>query len=125
MLNRWRRRGWLAATALMTFPPALLAQTEVLTWHNDAARTGQNLVETILTPANVKSVTFGVLFTLSVDGLVDAQPLYVPSVAIPSQGTHNVLYVVTENDSLYAFDADNGTQLYQKSLFLTGEQASD
>jgi hypothetical protein len=125
MLNL--RRSWLqvAAGALLAFPSALRAQSGVLTWHNDAARTGQNLLETILTPANVKSASFGKLFTLSVDGKVDAQPLYVPSVAIPSQGTHNVLYVVTENDSVYAFDADTGTSLWQVSLLLNGETPSD
>ena len=88
-------RLWLpvAGGAILAFPSLLRAQDAVLTWHNDAARTGQNLVETVLTPANVNSAEFGKLFTLSVDGKVDAEPLYVPSLAIPSQGTHNVLYV--------------------------------
>jgi hypothetical protein len=72
---------------------------QVLTWHNDSARTGQNLQETILTPANVNSATFGRLGTLTVDGKVDAQPLYVPGVNIPNQGVHNVLYVATEHGS--------------------------
>jgi hypothetical protein len=122
MLNL--KRSWLqvAAGALLAFPSVLRAQSGVLTWHNDAARTGQNLLETILTPANVNSASFGKLFTLSVDGKVDAQPLYVASVTIPSQGTHNVLYVVTENDSVYAFDADTGTELWKVSLLLSGEQ---
>jgi hypothetical protein len=118
------KRSWLhvAASPLLAFPSALLAQSGVLTWHNDAARTGQNLLETILTPANVNSAIFGKLFTLSVDGKVDAQPLYVPSLTLPSLGTHNVLYVVTENDSVYAFDADKGNQLWKVSLLLSGEQ---
>ncbi len=124
MLSFKQRWFEVVAGAFLAFPSALSAQTGVLTWHNDAARTGQNLTETILTPVNVSFSTFGKLFTLSVDGLVDAQPLYVPSVTIPSQGTHNVLYVVTENDSLYAFDADSGTQLYKQPLVI-GEQASD
>ncbi len=117
-------RLWLAVAggAILAFPSLLRAQDAVLTWHNDAARTGQNLVETILTPANVNSAEFGKLFTLSVDGKVDAEPLYVPSLAIPSQGTHNVLYVATEHDSVYAFDADTGTQLWKVSLLLSGEQ---
>jgi hypothetical protein len=125
MLNP--KRLWLrvAAGVLLAFPSALRAQNGVLTWHNDAARTGQNLLETILTPANVNSASFGRLFTLSLDGKVDAQPLYVPSLAIPSQGTHNVLYVVTENDSVYAFDADTGASLWHASLLLSGEQPSD
>jgi hypothetical protein len=111
----------LAAAALLTFPLALRAQTGVLTWHNDAARSGQNLLETVLTPTNVNANSFGKLFTLSVDGKVDGQPLYVPNLTISSQN-HNVLYVVTENDSVYAFDADTGTQLWQVSLLLGGEQ---
>jgi hypothetical protein len=101
------------------------AQPSVLTWHNDSSRTGQNLQETILTPTNVKSSTFGKLFVMNVDGKVDAQPLYVPSVTIPGQGVHNVLYVVTEHDSAYAFDADNGTQLWKVSALGAGETTSD
>src|SRR5450432_2855167 len=103
----------------------LYAQPSVLTWHNDNARTGQNLQETILTPANVNSATFGKLFTLAVDGKVDAQPLYVPGLTIPGQGVHNVLYVATEHDSVYAFDADGGALLKQVSLLGTNEVPSD
>src|SRR6476646_3214687 len=77
----------------------------VLTWHNDNARTGQNLFETQLTPANVRSGQFRKLCSYSVDGLVDAQPLYVPRVEVPGRGTHNVAYIATEMDSIYAFDA--------------------
>lgn len=104
---------------------ALHGQVGVLTWHNDNARTGQNLSETILTPANVNSTTFGRLATISVDGKVDAQPLYVPALTIPGQGTHNVLYVATENDSLYAFDADNFSQLLHVTLLGANEVPSD
>jgi hypothetical protein len=100
-------------------------QVSVSTWHNDNARTGQNLQETALTLTNVNSATFGMLFALSVDGKVDAQPLYVPSVNIPGLGARNVLYVVTENDSAYAFDADNGTQYWHTSLLGTDETPSD
>ena len=103
----------------------LFGQASVLTWHNDNARTGQNLQETILTPANVKVSTFGRLFVIGVDGKVDAQPLYVPSVTIPGQGVHNVLYVETEHDSAYAFDADNGALLKHVSLLPNGETPSD
>jgi hypothetical protein len=78
----------------------------VLTQHNDLARTGQNLSETILTPSNVKPKTFGKLFSYPVDNQVYAQPLYVPNVAIAGMGTRNVLYVATEGDTLFAFDAD-------------------
>ena len=86
--------------------PRLAAQA-VMTWHNDAARTGQNLTETLLSPSNVNSTSFGLLFTLPVDGKMDAEPLYVPSLTISSVA-HNVVYVATENDTIYAFDADTG-----------------
>lgn len=98
---------------------------DVLTWHNDKARTGQNLKEKILKPSNVNSTTFGLLFTLAVDGVVDAQPLYASAVPIPGKGTHNTLFVATEHDSVYAFDADNGALLWQVSLLKPGETPSD
>ncbi len=120
-LRRKGTLGWMAAV----FAAALQAQPNVLTWHNDNARTGQNLQETMLSPANVNASTFGKLFTLGVDGKVDAQPLYVPSLTIQGQGLHNVLYVVTEHDSVYAFDADNGALLKQVSLFGVNETPSD
>ena len=88
------------------------AQTSILTQHYDNNRTGQNTAETILTTSNVNSSTFGKLFWIPVDGYVYAQPLYVPSVTIPGKGIHNVLYIATEHDSLYAVDADNGAPLW-------------
>jgi len=78
----------------------------VLTWHNDNARTGQNRQETTLTPANVNSKHFGKLFSYPIRGQALAQPLYVPNVNIHGKGTHNVVYVATEHDQVYAFDAD-------------------
>src|ERR1022692_4879535 len=78
----------------------------VLTYHNDIGRTGWNSDETILTPKNVNMSNFGKVFAYPLDGSSFSQPLYVPNVTIPGQGVHNVLYVVTENDGVYAFDAD-------------------
>lgn len=117
------------ATATSTSTPTATATsavpTDVLTYHNDNARTGQNMSEQTLTTANVKT-SFGKLFEDSVDGLVDAQPLIKTQVTIPGLGIHNVIYVVTENDSVYAFDADtSGPALWHVSVLGTGETASD
>ncbi len=95
------------------------AQVSVTTYHMDNLRTGLNANETLLKPSSVNSQTFGKLFSYSVDGFIVAQPLYVPNVNIPSQGTHNVVYVATQNDSVYAFDADHvgsGSPLWQASF---------
>jgi hypothetical protein len=85
-------------------PPA--SSLRVTTWHNDNAHTGQYLRETVLTPLNVNSKSFGKLGSYAVDGQIYAQPLYWPSLQIPQVGTRNVVFVATENDSVYAFDAD-------------------
>jgi outer membrane protein assembly factor BamB len=108
-----------------TPPPPGTTTSVVATHHNDNARTGQNLNETILTTANVSASSFGKLFVISVDGKVDAQPLYVPNVTISGQGTHNALFVATEHGSVYGFDADTGTQLWQVSTLAAGEMPSD
>src|SRR3981081_3892063 len=84
----------------------------VLTWHNDNARTGQNLQEQILTLQNVNLKTFGKLFTIHVDAKVDAEPLYAEKIAIAHAGVRNVLFVATEHDSLYALDADTGKEFW-------------
>ncbi len=129
-MKYWRRRAFVRWESLVRLACGLaclifgadpiLSQTftGVLTHHNDNARTGQNLNETVLTPQNVNSESFGKLFSYSLDGQVYAQPLYVPNVSIPNQGTHNVVYVVTENDSVFAFDADGlvATPLWQNNL---------
>ncbi len=101
------------------------ASTDVLTYHNDIARTGQNLTETILTTSNVNSANFGKLGFYSVDGLVDAQPLYASNVAVPSNGTHSLLIAATEHGSVYAFDADSGTTVWHTSMLKAGETTSD
>jgi len=88
---------------------SLAAQVNVTTYQYDLGRTGANTSEFILNKANVKPDTFGLLYTYPVDGTIYGQPLYAANVNIPGKGTHNVVYVATENDSVYAFDADSGT----------------
>ena len=104
---------------------ASASSTDVLTQHNDIGRTGQNLTETTLTQTNVASATFGKIGFYSVDGVVDAEPLYASNVAVPSQGTHNLLVVASEHDSVYGFDADSGTVLWKTSMLKSGETTSD
>jgi hypothetical protein len=112
--------------ATLTVKPmaAPTGNATVLMFHNDVARTGQNLNETILTPANVNSTSFGKVGFLSVDGLVDAEPLYVSSLSV-SGTVHNVVFVVTEHGSAYAFDADTFAQLWKVSALGTDETSSD
>jgi hypothetical protein len=95
----------------------------VATWHFDNARSGLNSHEATLSPSNVNVSTFGKLFSYEVDGYVYAQPLYVSNVPIAG-GIHNVVYVATEYDTVYAFDADtpgNGSPLWKTSLLRSGE----
>src|ERR1700678_3229142 len=96
-----------------------------LPYHNDNMRTGRNTSESTLTLKNVNSNTFGKLFVISTDGRVDAQPLYVPNVSIAGNGTHNVLFVATENDTVYGFDSDSGSTLWQVTTLASGEVPSD
>ena len=98
---------------------------DVLTYHNNTARNGANTSETTLTPANVNSSSFGRLFTISVDGLVDAEPLYLSSVPITGKGTHNLLIVATEHGSVYALDADTGSLIWRTTTLKSGETTSD
>ena len=95
------------------------AQTNVTTYHYDNARSGQNTKETILTLLNVNPTKFGKKFSVSVDGQIYAQPLYMSNLTI-SGGTHNVVFVATEHDSLYAMDADTGIVYWHVSLLPAG-----
>jgi len=105
-------------------PPPTQSALNVLTYHNDNARDGLNAQETVLTPANVDPAHFGKIGFYPVDGLVDAQPLYLAGQEIGGK-KHNVLYVATEHDSMYAFDADSGSVLWHVSLVGAGETTSD
>ena len=110
--------------------PSASSNVDVTTYHYDNLRSGQNVNETTLTTANVSEAKFGLLGSFAVDGKVDAQPLYLSNVAIPNLGNKNVLYVVTEHDSVFAFDADsvNGSTtafLWMKSLLQASETSSD
>jgi hypothetical protein len=111
-------------TVTLTVNPAQTSTVNVLTYHNDVARTGQNLSESTLTTANVNAASFGLVGNLQVDAGVDAEPLYVSNLSVVG-GVHNVVYVVTENDSVYAFDADTFAQLWHVSVLGANESASD
>jgi hypothetical protein len=118
---RKRIVGLLAVVILCVFPAIARGQTtSVTTERNDGSRTGANLSETILNTSNINVGQFGKLYSYAVDGSIYAQPLYVPNVVIPGQGTHNVLYVATMNDVIYAFDANsnaaNGGLLWSVDL---------
>jgi predicted cupin superfamily sugar epimerase len=95
------------------------AQINITTERYDQSRLGANLSETQLNASNVNVNTFGKLWSYQVSGSVHAQPLYVQNVTIPGKGSHNVLYVVTMNDVVYAFDADSGSSTPLLSLDLT------
>ncbi|HEY4876149.1 MAG TPA: hypothetical protein VIH86_11285, partial [Puia sp.] len=98
------------------------AQTDVLTQHNDLSRTGWNSQETSLTTGNVNSNTFGLLYARPVDDQIFAQPLVVSNINIPSVGNKNIVFVCTVNNTIYAFDADNGSAsvYWQKNYTPTG-----
>jgi hypothetical protein len=115
-----RTLGLTLLLVCVAFLSSSFAQQPFLTSRGDIARSGANTNETLLTPNNVSKGSFGRLFSAPVDYVVMAQPLYVPNVDIPGQGTHNVIYVVTQADSVYAIDADTGTQLWYASMLNVG-----
>src|SRR5882762_6265821 len=122
-------RGVLLLLTVVASAPYAAAQVNVTTHHYDNARSGANTNETILTPQNVTVSTFGKLFSQPVNGYVYAQPLYLANLSIPGKGTHNVVFVATEGDSVYAFDADNNTganasPLWQANLIDTAHGAA-
>ncbi len=121
----WSASALLCLLVSLAAPSASAQATDVLTYHNDNGRTGQNLNEEILTPANVNTNHFGKLWVLNTDGPVDAQPLYAAGVSIPLKGMHNVLFVATENDSVYAYDADSTNLFWQVSMLGASEVPSD
>ena len=119
----------LLCLLLLTVARPLLAQLpNVLTWRYDNTHQGQNTQETVLTPTNVNTNTFGKLFSQTVDGQVYAQPLYVANLTI-NGATHNVIFIADEHDSVYAFDADsnggtNSAPLWQASMISTAHGAA-
>lgn len=115
----FRRLAGIASLASILFVAHSAAQTAVTTYHNDNYRTGWNSAETVLTPSTVNTASFGLLAKVAVDDQVDGQPLVVPGVTITAgsnQGVHDVVYLVTGNDTVYAIDADAGTVLLSHNL---------
>jgi hypothetical protein len=114
--------GFGSSAVLLAFAFGITATAQMTTSQYDNARTGANLNETTLTPQNVNQKQFGKLFTLNVDGDIYAQPLFLSGVQIPGKGRHDVVFVATEHDSVFAFDAygSPSTPLWQVS-FLKGE----
>jgi hypothetical protein len=118
--------GSLSSSASLTLTVTAAVNTsnvDIVTYHDDIERTGLNPNEGILTTANVTSPTFGLLRVLAVDGKVDGQPLYLANLAVAGQA-QNAVFVVTEHDSVYAFNADTGSQLWKTSILGTNETTS-
>src|SRR6516164_6199650 len=116
VFNRNLNGGFAVFVLFCAVVVPTFGQTSVLTQHNDNARTGQNTSETILNTSNVNVNQFGKLFAMPSDGQVYAQPLYVPGVTIKG-AVHNIVVIATENDSVYAYDADSsGAPLWKASM---------
>lgn len=120
-----QRRANRARPEVASLEGRSLLSADVLTYHNDNARDGTTSQETALTPHDVNTATFGKVGFFAVDGKVDAQPLYKAGVAIRGRGVHDVLFVATERDSVYAFDAHTGATLWHASVLGRGETPSD
>jgi hypothetical protein len=106
-------KGCLLRLILCFIPLSLHAQVNILTQHNDNARTGANLQETLLNTQNVTASSFGKLFEYKLTGQVYAQPLYVSNLDIGEKGKHNVVFIATMHNEVYAFDADDSAQVIQ------------
>src|SRR5260221_10921581 len=107
MTTKFAGSAFVVALVLAVLTPSIASAENWLTFHYNNARDGANTNEIVLAPANVNTNQFSKLFTYAVDGEVYAEPLYVSNVAVLAQGTHNVVFVATENNSVYAFDADS------------------
>jgi uncharacterized protein (TIGR03437 family) len=116
-----QRSAVLLVAFILILPRLLHSQASLTTHRNNLARSGENLQENVLRPANVKPDQFGKLFSQPVDGQVYAQPLYLPFISIPGKGIHNVVFIATAHDTVYAFDAEstdgpNASPLWQVTL---------
>jgi hypothetical protein len=112
------------ASVALTVTAASASNIDILTYHDDVQRTGLNPNETVLTPSNVTSSKFGLLRLLPVDGKVDGEPLFLSNLSVAGTG-QNVVFAVTEHDSVYAFNADTGAQLWKTSILGANETPSD
>lgn len=108
---------------ILVTPKAVNTGTDVVTYHFDIGRTGLNPFEAQLTPASVKSATFGLIRVLPSDGKVDAQPLYLANLTLGGK-PHNVIYMVSEHDTAFAYDADSGILVWKRSVLGAGERPS-
>jgi len=121
IIKKFAGSAFALALVLAVLTPSIASAENWLTFHYNNARDGANTNEVVLAPANVNTNQFSKLFTYAVDGEVYAEPLYVSNVVVPGQGARNVVFVATENNSVYAFDADsnagmNGGLLWQTNL---------